>query len=197
MLAGVPGSVRLDTFAEYVGLRKCHVIVGSHVRFDLLSLVGSRSNLTLNPAGERASDNCSGSPRSQVKVLDLSGAAERPVGPIKSGAGATAGRRDGPAAARRRRRQWAYQPDARPPRRSGHRVEPAAALLAFAVAAESAPCRHELAAGGQLRGRGGAGDLGLERGKLLVHLGVRACLVELVLDVVGVTADIFENAGLE
>src|SRR5271165_4124636 len=56
----------------------------------------------------------------------------------------------------------------------------------------------EWSASGRQLGLGVArADLRLHGGQLLVHLGVRARLVQLPLDVVGAAADVLKHAGLE
>src|SRR5215472_4830236 len=98
---------------------------------------------------------------------------------------------------------------ARPPREPSpactSRPCPTTAPAASCGATSGPPTATEATAGcpgssacGQLRRRRRArADLGLERGKLLVHLGRRPGLVELLLDVVGVSPDVLEHAGLE
>src|ERR1700748_3006609 len=52
-------------------------------------------------------------------------------------------------------------------------------------------------AAGQLRRGAARADLGLQRGELVVHVRGRPGLVELLLDVVGVAADILQYPGLQ
>src|ERR1700678_1811897 len=49
----------------------------------------------------------------------------------------------------------------------------------------------------QLRRLAARADLGLQRGEFAVHVGGRSGFVELLLDVVGATADVFEHPGLQ